>query len=259
MTGPFPGSRDSRDVLTDPPPAPAEVRLAYGIEPLQFADLRLPAGPAPWPLAIVLHGGGWRADFNLIHTGHLCEALRGCGIATWNVEYRRVGDPGGGWPGSLDDVVRAVERALRLKDIDSASVVVVGHSAGAQLALLAAARANLPVVAIAAPTDFDAWASDAAVAFLQDADRQAASPRWQLPARVRQVLVHGTDDLEVPFWLSQQYVEAALALGDDAELVALPGDGHFEPIDPASASWPRVETAIWSLMGERSGVGSALT
>jgi alpha-beta hydrolase superfamily lysophospholipase len=180
--------------------------------------------------------GGWRADFNLIHAGHLCEALRKSGIAIWNVEYRRVGDPGG-WPRSLDDVLLAVKRARRLQNVYQAKLVLVGHSAGAQLALLAAGRTKIPVVAFAAPTDFDAWASDAAVAFLRDADRREASPR---PIGVQQVLVHGTDDPEVPFWLASQYVEAALARGDEAEVLALGGEVQRVAIARAPAAQPEM-------------------
>jgi acetyl esterase/lipase len=240
--------RDSRDILTEAPPQPADARIAYGPEPLQFADLRLPIGAGPWPLAIVLHGGGWQANFNLIHAGHLCVALRVCGIATWNVEYRRVGDPGGGWPGSFEDVLRAVEHVQYLPEVNSHNAVLVGHSAGAHLALLAAAETGLPVVAIAAASDFDLWEPESARAFLGDTDRDLTSPRRRLPLGVRQVLVHGTDDDQVPFWLSRQYVEAAGAVGDDAELVALPTDGHFEPVDPKSSSWPRVEEAIQNML-----------
>jgi len=84
-------SRDSADVLFDPPPA-ADVRLAYGTEPKQFGDLRLPAVDRLFPLAVVLHGGALKATYNLIHTGHLCQELGEAGIATWNVEYRSRGD-----------------------------------------------------------------------------------------------------------------------------------------------------------------------
>ena len=90
----------SEDILTLKPP-PADVRLAYGSDPSQFGDLRLPKGKGPFPIAMNIHGGFWRAKYDLLHGGHLCAALTGKGIATWNLEYRRVGNPGGGWPGTL--------------------------------------------------------------------------------------------------------------------------------------------------------------
>jgi acetyl esterase/lipase len=95
--------RDSHDILTDPPPPAATERLAYGDDPLQFGDLRLPPEDGPFALAVVLHGGYWQATYNLIHTGHMCVALAEAGVATWNVEYRRIGDVGGGWPRTGDD------------------------------------------------------------------------------------------------------------------------------------------------------------
>ncbi len=236
-------ARVAADVLTDPPPQPADERLAYGPEPLQFGDLRRSESDA---LAVVLHGGAWKATYNLIHTGHLCAALRNAGIATWNVEYRRVGDPGGGWPGSLEDVLRAVEHARGLAD----RLVLVGHSAGGHLALLAAARVRLPVVAIAAVCDPATWQHEA-VPLLLGAERPPeASPLRQLPLGVPQILVHGTADEVVPFEQSARYAEAA---GGEAELVPLEGAGHFEPIDPLSPEWTAVRDAVRRLVDFPAG------
>ena len=94
-------ARDSRQVLNDPPPPAASERHVYGSLPLQFGDLRWPDAEGPHPLVILLHGGAWKSTFNLIHTGHMAIALAEQGYATFNVEYRRVGDPGGGWPGAM--------------------------------------------------------------------------------------------------------------------------------------------------------------
>src|SRR5207249_1173459 len=135
--------RVAEDILTDPPPPAADTRVAYGPEPLQFADVRPAEGDG---LAVMLHGGSWRAAYDLTHFGHLCVALRDAGVATFNVEYRRTGQPGGGWPGTFEDVLLAVEHARTL----ARRLVLVGHSAGGHLALLAAARTGLPVVGIAA-------------------------------------------------------------------------------------------------------------
>src|SRR5919109_26598 len=129
-------ARDSSEILTDPPVPPADARLVYGPEPKQFGDLRLPHGDGPHPLAVVLHGGAWRGLYNLIHAGPMCVALHESGVATWNVEYRSVGDVGGGWPGTGDDVARAVEFVEQLVaryPLDRERVVLVGHSAGGHL------------------------------------------------------------------------------------------------------------------------------
>src|SRR6202007_778161 len=88
-------------------PPKADSRAAYGSDANQFVDLRLPKAKGPHALAIVIHGGYWRAKYDLVYAGHLCAALRAKGIATANVEYRRVGNPGGGWPGTFEDIARA--------------------------------------------------------------------------------------------------------------------------------------------------------
>lgn len=231
-------ARDSRAILSDPPPPPADVRIAYGPEPLQFGDLRLPAAAGPHPLVVVVHGGFWRAVYGLTTTAHLCHALAERGIATWNVEYRRLGDPGGGWPGTLDDVAAAVRHVARLAPghaLDLERVSLFGHSAGGQLVLWASRVLRVETVVAAA-----------AVSDLAEASRRRlgngvvdellgggpgevperygyASPAELVPLGRPQVLVHGTDDDVVPYDLSVRYAELARAAGDDVELVPLPG------------------------------------
>jgi acetyl esterase/lipase len=236
-------TRVAEDILTDPPPPSADARLAYGAEPLQYGDLRHAGREG---LAVVLHGGSWKATYNLIHLGHLCLLLRDKGIPTFNVEYRRVGDPGGGWPDSLDDVLLAVEYARRLAN----RLVLVGHSAGGHLALLAAARTRLPVVAIAAVSDPATWDNDAVAAFFGGARPPGeASPLAQLPLGLPHVLVHGTEDDVVPFEQSTRYAEAA---GGEAKLLPLEGAGHFEPIDPLSPESEAVAAAVSTVLADVS-------
>jgi acetyl esterase/lipase len=246
-------SRDSADVLTDPPPRAADVRIAYGPEPLQFGDLRIPAGDGPFPLALVLHGGYWQAIYNLIHTGHLCEALRDAGIASWNLEYRCVGDPGGEWPAAAQDLTLAVDHVQRLPLRHDGRVVLVGHSAGGQLALWAAKNARLPVLALAPVSDVrDAVArrgpESAPGRYMTSEHFEDGSPIELLPLGVQQILVHGTTDDSVPYEMSERYVAAAAG---EAELVTLADSGHFEPIDPLAVEWPVVMAALERLLGAR--------
>jgi acetyl esterase/lipase len=237
--------RDSAEILTDPPPPAANARIPYGPEPLQFGDLRVPPGDGPFPLALVLHGGYWQATYNLIHTGHLCEALRDAGIATWNVEYRCVGVPGGEWPAAAQDLELALAYRDRLPFEHDGRTVLVGHSAGGQLALWAAKRAGLPVVALAPVSDVRDAATrrgpDSAPArFMSIEHFPDGSPLELLPLGVPQTLIHGNADDSVPYEMSRRYVAAAR----DAELITLEGAGHFEPIDPLSTEWPAVKAAI---------------
>src|SRR5438045_2758869 len=120
------------DILTSPAPR-ADARLPYGPDPLHFGDLRLPARPGPHPVVLVVHGGFCRARYDLEHTGQLCAALTAEGLATWNVEYRRIGNAGGGWPGTFQDVALAACHLRELApkyNLDLEHVVALGHSAG---------------------------------------------------------------------------------------------------------------------------------
>jgi acetyl esterase/lipase len=239
-------TRDSRDILTDPPPPAAGARVAYGSGPLQFGDLRVPAGAGPCPLAVVLHGGYWQSTYNLIHMGHMCIALAEDGIATWSLEYRRVGDPGGEWPAAGEDVGLALSQVGQLPFDHDGRTVLVGHSAGGQLALWAGKRTRLAVVALAPVSDVRDSAKrrgpESAPARFMAPDRYAdGSPVELLPLGVPQIVIHGTVDDSVPFEMSERYVEAA---GGEAELVVLEGTGHFELIDPQAPEFSVTLDAI---------------
>ena len=221
----------SRNILELPAP-PADKRLPYRSDPLQFGDLRLPPGPGPHPVVIVIHGGFWRAAYDLEHIGHLCAALTRAGVATWSLEYRRLGNPGGGWPGTLLDVGNGADYLRTLAPtyrLDLTKVVAIGHSAGGHLALWLAARRRLPpgsalytadppplrgVVSLAGVADLRrAWelrlSSNVAATFLGGApdevpDRyKLASPIELLPLGVPQRLIHGAKDAIVPLEISQ--------------------------------------------------------
>ena len=248
--------RDSAEILTDQPPPAADARIAYGPEPLQFGDLRVPPGDGPFPLALVLHGGYWQAIYNLIHLGHLCEALRDAGIASWNLEYRCVGDPGGEWPAAAEDLTLALGHVQRLPLRHDGRVVLVGHSAGGQLALWAAKHARLPVLALAPVSDVrDAVVrrgpESAPGRFMAPEHFEDGSPIELLPLGVPQILVHGTRDESVPYEMSERYVAAAAG---EAELVTLADSGHFEPIDPLAVEWPVVMSTLERLLGALGSV-----
>jgi acetyl esterase/lipase len=256
-------ARESIAVLTEPPAADADARLVYGPEPLQFADLRLPAGPGPHPIVMNIHGGYWQAIYNLTHAGHLCVDLAAHGIATWNVEYRRIGDPGGGWPAPLDDVLLALEHltsqaaAYRL---DLSRLVVMGHSAGGHLALLLARTTSTPlraVVSLSGVVDLraiDETGDDQGMITRLLGGRPDdvperwtdASPVSHLPLGIPYVLACGTEDIH---WEPNRVAaEAASAAGDDVELLPLPGAGHFELVDPLAPEWAVIREKLHALL-----------
>lgn len=224
---------------------------SYGPHPHQFARLALPEGDGPFPVAVLLHGGFWRDLYGLELMDDLAADLRARGWATWNVEYRRLGSSGGGFPRTTEDVAAAID-ALAGVDapLDLTRVVAIGHSAGGHLALWAAGRADAQVplaaaVGQAAVSDLEAadrlGLSDRVVReFLGGASYDEACPLRRLPAGVPQMLVHGEADDIVPAALSRTFVAAAREAGDHATLVLRSHDGHFEHIDPSSVAWAAV-------------------
>lgn len=233
----------------------------YGDDPSQVAELFLPEGRGPHPVVVVVHGGYWRARYDSSLMTELCDDLAQRGLAAWNLEYRRVG-AGGGWPATFLDVAAGVDALADVPaPLDLARVGAVGHSAGGQLALWAAARPTLPRGAPgAAPrVALRAAVSQAGVldlrlaatltpsdeptrALVGDPDEhperyELASPRERLPLGIPQLVLHGDRDDTVSMRIAASYATAAHAAGDPCELVVLRGTGHFEHIDAGSAAW----------------------
>lgn len=293
------GNTDPEEVLTRPA-RPPDLVVRYGPGAEHIADVRLSAGESRelhprlpgksgLPLVLFLHGGFWRAAYDRAHTGPLSAALAEEGFAVCAPEYRRVGQPGGGWPGTLNDVAAAVDLLPALVAeaaggrVDPSRVVLAGHSAGGHLALWAAARHRLPsghrwrvpqptargVVGLAAVCDlaagFEQNLGVGAVAALMGGgparypDRyRAADPAGLLPTGVTVRLVHGSMDDTVPCPMSRDYATGALSAGDDAGCCVLPDVGHFEVIDPISAAWPGVVAAFQEALRGADAAGADL-
>ena len=226
-------------------------------------------GAGPWPVAVLIHGGFWRARYDLRLEDRLVADLARLGWAVWNLEYRRLGwRSRGGWPATLEDVAAGIDHLGRLDaPLDTSRVVAIGHSAGGQLALWAAARRGLPAGAPGAePSVRLAGAvSQAGVVDIREAARlglsrgaaesflggppgrrpqryDLASPIERLPLKVPQLLVHGEADEVVPIDLARRYARRAAEGGDPCELVELPGVGHDEHLDPDTVAWRTVTT-----------------
>lgn len=252
----------------------AEVRrFGYGTHPAQFAELTLPSGPGPHPVAVVVHGGFWKERYDLALGRPLAADLAVAGVAAWNVEYRRVGQDGGGWPGTVADVYAAVDTLATVAEsltvehgapvLDLSRVVAVGHSAGGQLAALLATRSEgrplAGVVCQAGVLDLEAAARDglggnATQRFLGGGpdtvpDRYAAaSPMALLPFPVPISCVHGDLDEDVPASQSIEFVRAARATGTTAELIMIPGVDHYHPITITHPAWAACRTEAVRLL-----------
>jgi acetyl esterase/lipase len=247
--------------------------LTYGDHDQQRGELRTFASDVLQPLVVLIHGGYWQTGWNLTAMEPLAEDLARRGYASWNINYRRVGDAGGGWPGTLDDVAAAIDKLAEVaadKHIDLRRIAVIGHSAGAQLAFWSGARAKLragqpgadpavtPValVSLSGVLDLETAAayregeteelSRSTIAFLggspgQVPDRyRIASPIAQVPLGTAQLLLHGSADTKVPPEQARTYQTAAEAAGDRIRMVELPGVDHFDTIRREKVWWEEV-------------------
>ena len=218
-------------------------RIAYGANENQYFELWRPR-QASAGTAVMIHGGFWRAKYDLAHARPFCAALAARGMLTANLEYRRVGQPGGGWPGTFEDVVAGIKAATEsLGD----APVVIGHSAGGHLALLAATE-GLPlrtVVALAPVADlrraYDLNLSNGAVREFLGTTPESDPGRYDLacPSRkavsIPRLLVHGTEDEDVPTSISRAFVAAHNDDPQPPKLIEIGGAKHMELIDPSSA------------------------
>ncbi|EFH89040.1 alpha/beta hydrolase family protein [Ktedonobacter racemifer] len=253
------------------------ISLAYGSESQQFGELYVPPGPGSHPVVVLIHGGFWRAPYDLTLMEGLAQDLVGHGIAVWNIEYRRVGDPGGAWPGTLQDVAVATDYLRPIAPtyaLDLDRVISVGHSAGGHLALWLAGRSHIAktsqifrpsplqltgVISLAGASDLElVWklnlGKGAAAELLGGGPAEvgehyaSASPTALLPFQIPQVLVHGDADDRVPLSVSQVYAQQAQQAGDAVRLISLPDTDHFELIDAKSQAWTRTREEILALL-----------
>ncbi len=255
--------------------ASSTYRFSYGPDPSQFGELHLPKGKGPFPVVVVIHGGCWYSEYDLNQLTSFNDRVTELGVATWSLEYRRIGNSGGGWPGTFTDVGSATDylRVLaKSYPLDLKRVVVVGHSAGGQLALWLAARKRLPkssplyvpkplalqgIVSLAGITDLRRYRPNCGDAVNKlmggPPDKfperyKETSPIELLPLRVDQWLIHGATDQIVPSDFARNFQAAAKKKGDRVRLTIIEGAGHFEVIAPQSSTWPAVEEAIRTLL-----------
>ena len=265
-------------------PTPA-ARIAYGPAPSQYAELFLPQGKGPFPVAVLVHGGCWTSEFGgIAQLRNMAGALAGRGIAVWNVEYRRVDEPGGGYPGMYEDMHAALD-ALRAQagkqppgvELDLERIVAVGHSAGGQLVQWLAGRARIPqdsplyrpnplpvrkIVSLGGLADLRREAALIQSSCGRDTAQLAGAPgpgrpdvfadtnaAELLPNGSRSWLVTGALDTISPPRVAHDYAARARAAGDSAEVVILPDASHYDEVAASSPAWPRVLRVIEGALG----------
>ncbi|WLR42194.1 alpha/beta hydrolase [Bacillus carboniphilus] len=253
-----------------------EINIHYGAHESQYGVLRIPENSQSSQLIVLIHGGFWKAQYNLEENTAMAEDLTKRGFTTWNIEYRRVGEDRKGWTDLFNDVIDAVNHLSKIEEsypIDISNVTVIGHSAGGHLALWLGSRNEKStndgtfhelrvcinkVISLAGVTDLvKMWEfheqkkMESRVAPLlggspkEVPERYAwASPIERLPMGVEQVLIHGEQDRHVPVELSDNYYQRAMEKGDKVSLVVLSEIEHFKVIDPTSSAWNSVIESI---------------
>ena len=268
------------DYLALSGPAP-DATLHYGAAPSQYAELFVPAGKGPFPVAVLVHGGCWTKEFGgITQLRNMAGALAARGIAVWNVEYRRVDEPGGGYPGTYQDMNAALDllaRTAREHPLDLDRLVAVGHSAGGQLVQWLAARPSIPstsplypahpvpvrhVVSLGGLADLRREAALLKTSCERDIAELAGTPSAArpdvfsdtnagdlMPNGSRTVLITGELDTISPPRVAHDFAARARAAGDAAEVVILPGASHYDEVAATSGAWPRVLHAIEAALG----------
>jgi acetyl esterase/lipase len=236
-------------------PPDAEARLPYGPHASQFVDFRRPEARGPHPFVIMIHGGFWRQRRTLTYAGHLCIALGREGFATANIEYRRTGDEGGGWPGTFDDVKQAIAFALTHAPEfggDPDRAILLGHSAGGHLAFLAAREFTglRGVISLAGVVNLHRAKvlnlGDGVVAEFMGGTPETMPEQYReadpvfRACTVPRVLIHGTADDIVPVEISREFPEPR-------RYVEIPDGDHYTLIDPDSTPWLAVVRELRSL------------
>ncbi|HLK23677.1 MAG TPA: alpha/beta hydrolase [Caulobacteraceae bacterium] len=266
------------DLLGRPLPRPSE-RIAYGPDPLQVGELWAPAGKGPHPVVVMIHGGCWRTNIaKLAIMNYAAADLARRGIAVWNIEYRGIDRPGGGYPGTFQDVAAAADALVgiaRAHKLETGRIVAVGHSAGGHLAFWLAARPSLPhdsplwsahplpiagVVSLGGVPDLTTagqGCGDESVSRLvgrpsaKRPDVLADTSPAELAPRVAAVVISGEEDGVAPPQMARAFVAKMAARGMRFDEVVLPATGHVELIAPGTRAWDSAVGATERLLREQ--------
>lgn len=232
----------------------ADKLLHYGEEPYQFGRLWLPtSSDNPADLIAFIHGGCWLNQFDMAHTYPAATALAQAGYAVWSLEYRRIGDPGGGWPGSYNDIKDGIHHISNLSEfgVKTDNIVIVGHSAGGHLGLLAGVDfpALNAVIGLAAITDIEKYAAgtndcETATELFMGATVAQASELYQTanPAKLdlhsQTLLLYGAAD---------SIVKVSQSVLPNARKSGLEEAGHFDWVHPGTEAFQLLLDSLGNL------------
>ena len=269
------------DILSRPAPT-ADHRIPYGTNSSQFGDLWLPpvTGKSLLPLVVFFHGGWWKSEYDLGYASHLCADLKQNGIATWSIEYRRVGRTGGGYPATFQDAAAGFDFAATLAKsypLDLSRVITMGHSAGGHLAFWVAGRHHIDhgseiyqprpqvalraAIALAGAVDlrltidlsgYFTFAHDKREVFDLMGGRpsividryKAGNPGDLLPFNVPQFLFQGTEDGQIPPELPERWANLSRRSGDRPKVTTISNADHFDVVDPQSSAWSIIRKGV---------------
>lgn len=249
-------------------PAPSE-HIVYGPAPSQFVELFEPTGKGPFPVVAIVHGGCWSKELGGIHEmRNMAGALVAQRIAVWNVEYRRIDEEGGGYPGTYQDINRAFDLLLSKAgeyELDTTRIIAVGHSAGGHLVQWLAGRTNVPksspvydsrplhlveVISFGGLADLKEQKARIKSTCGVDVESLTGTPSAARPDPYRDtsaaalipngshtILINGALDNISPPDVATAYAELANHAGDRAETVVLANASHFDEVAATSPAW----------------------
>jgi acetyl esterase/lipase len=264
--------------LSGPEP---DAHLTYGPAPSQYVELFLPRGEGPFPVVVLVHGGCWVREFQgIVQMRNLAAALTALGVAVWNVEYRRIDEEGGGYPGTYEDAAAALDllaAEANARRLDTGRLVLMGHSAGGHLVQWLAGRNKLPptsplykekpfavheVIALGSIGDLRRRANDLRDTCGVDVEHLSGrpsaarkdvyadtSPAELMPNGSHTVLINGALDHVSPPQTAADYAAVARKAGDRAETQVLPNASHFDEVSAASPAWQLILPVIGKALG----------
>lgn len=255
---------------------PPSQHIAYGAAPSQYVELFEPPGDGPFPVVFLVHGGCWIKQYGgIVQMRNVAGALAAEGIAVWNVEYRRVDETGGGYPGTFQDMIAAVDLLVASAaqyHLDSKRVVAMGHSAGGHLVQWLAGRSRLPassplyranpypireVIALGSIGDLrnrvdkrgqvcgiDVTQLTGAPSAAREDIYSDTSPAELLPNGGHTTLINGALDTVSPPETAFAYAERAKASKDSIDTIILPNASHYDEVSADSPAFALILPVI---------------